>query len=122
MAYVNEWMGFTMKAGGDLTGSQYKAIALADGLVADTGVEASGIIMNKPKSGEAVTVGAMGVMKYIAGDTIAAAGAELRATTSGYFITASSGYYKNGRSLEAVTSGSIGSGVFNFTTPPYQGV
>ena len=104
----------TIAAGESLTAAQFHAIALDDGKLAANGKEAGGILLNKPASGEHASLNVMGVSRYAAGAAVAA-GARLTATASGWLVTASSGTYIVGRNLDAaVTSGSIGRGVFNF--------
>ena len=110
-----------MKAGEDLSTHQYKAIALDDGERADNSHEAGGIILNKPKDNEHVNFGVIGEFKFWAG-VAAAIGNRLRVTTDGWMVLADSGYYTVGRAKLAVTSGSIGTGFFNFATPFYQDV
>ena len=121
MATNNWFRSTTIEAGEDLTGRQYHAIALDDGEIADNSHEAGGILINKPKSGEFLTLGYLGEMKFRAGVGLSG-GNRLRVTTSGYFVAADSGYYTVGRAKVAVTSGSIGTGFFNFIAPFYQDV
>lgn len=97
---------------------QYQAITLADGLVANNGGEATGILLNKPKSGEFAQVGVIGEMKFRAGIGISASKA-ITVTTSGYCTAAGSGDYIVGSAKLAVTSGSIGTGLFDFTKAIY---
>jgi hypothetical protein len=109
----------SITAGADLSGSQYFAVSLDDGALSVNGAEAGGILINKPKSGEAATIGVMGFMKFRAGGGTIAKDAWLTVTTSGYCVTAGSGYHLVGKCRESVTSGSIGTGYFNFINPPY---
>lgn len=102
----------------DLNSHQYQAFAFADGKVANNGGEASGIIMNKPKNKDHASVAIVGESKYRAGDAVSAGG-PITVTTSGYFTAAGSGDYVVGRAKAAVTSGSLGVGVFNFINPVY---
>ena len=111
----------TAQALEDLDDHQYFAIALDDGKIANNGHEACGIILNKAKTNEHVDYGVIGEFKFRAGGA-ASIGNKLRVTTSGYFVTAASGYYTAGRAKAAVTSGSIGTGFFNFSAPMYQNV
>jgi len=112
----------TIKAGEALDTHQYFAIALDDGQIANSSHEAGGIILNKAKNNEHVDYGVIGEFKYRAGLAIGV-GNKLRVTTSGYFVTAASGYYTIGRGgATAATSGSIGTGFFNFAAPMYQSV
>jgi len=119
MTTQNQFMTTTIEAGEDLTANQYSAIALSDGKVANEGLEASGILLNKPKNGEFLTLGYFGEIKFRAGVGLSV-GDRLRVTTSGYMISAASGYYFAGRAKAAVTSGSLGTGFFNFVAPVYQ--
>ena len=108
-------------AGEDLRTHRYKAIAFDDGERADNSHEAAGIILNKPNTGEHVEYGVIGEFKYWAGVAVTA-GNRLRVTTDGWMALADSGYYTVGRARVTVTSGSIGTGFFNFAAPFYQDV
>ena len=106
----------TFEAGEDLnSGCQYHAIAIDDGKLANSGEEASGILLNKPESGEFGTLGYMGEMKFAAGAAVAK-GAKLTVATSGWFTTADSNDPVLGEAKAAVTSGSTGTGLFEFPT------
>lgn len=119
MAQNGEYKGFNLEAKEDLNSHQYFAVTCDDGKIANSGAEASGILMNKPKSGEAASVGTVGEMAFQAGGAVAA-DAAMTVTTSGYCITAGSGYHIIGYNGQvAVTSGSIGRGNFNFNTRVY---
>jgi len=111
----------TIQAGEDLRSHQYKAIAFDDGERADNSHEAAGIILNKPNDLEHAEYGVMGEFKYWAGVAITA-GNRVRVTTDGWMALADSGYYTVGRAKATVTSGSIGTGFFNFAAPFYQDV
>ena len=118
---------WTVLAGEDLndagagTGHLYKAVALDDGKLASNGREAGGILLYGGKTGEHLTLGYAGVMKFAAGGAVAK-GRRLTVTTSGYFTEAASGSYVVGRCLDAaVGSGAVGTGVFNFATIAYMG-
>ena len=113
MAVDNVKFSTTLVAGEDLSASQYHAVALNDGKVANNGEEASGILYNKPEDGEHLTLGTIGEMKYAAGAAIAK-GAKITVTTSGWFTTAGSLDAVNGEAKLAVTSGSYGTGLFSF--------
>lgn len=115
MGLSNQEVTTTITAGADLSACQYLAIALDDGLVAANSSEAIGILINKPKAaGEAATIAWSGESMFKAGAAINK-GAMIAVTTSGWFITAGSGGIAVGRNKVAVTSGSIGTGIFNFT-------
>ena len=119
MATENVRVVSTILAGEDLNSNQiYCAIALDDGQIANNGGEASGILLSKPKNTEGLTLGVAGEMKFRAGDAITA-GKGLTVATSGYFTMGGSGDYLIGRSKVAVTSGSLGTGFFDFRCPLY---
>ncbi len=118
MAYEGEHNILTIKALEALDTHQYQAVALDDGLVANDGKEAGGILQNKPKINEHASLSYLGERKFRAGLAITLQKA-ITVTTSGYFITAGSGTHIVGRALATVTSGSIGTGLFNFITPVY---
>lgn len=117
MATQNVRLNTTIKAEEDFNTSafQYHAIALVDGLLANNGEEASGILLNKPKSGEFLALGYIGELKFAAGAAISK-GAKLGVTTSGWFTTADSNDPILGEAKAAVTSGSLGTGLFNIPT------
>lgn len=104
-------------AGEDLNTSafQYHAIALDDGKLANNAEEASGVLLNKPKSGEGLSLGYFGELKFAAGGAISK-GAKITVTTSGWFTSAGSSSVIVGECKAAVTSGSIGTGIFSFPT------
>jgi hypothetical protein len=108
----------TFKAAEDLDTLQYHAIALSDNKLANNGGEAFGILLTKPKSGENGTIAYMGEIPYRAGGAITI-GKLITVTTSGWFVTAGSGFYSIGRATATVTSGDIGIGLFNFQMPVY---
>ena len=118
---------WTIPAGEDLdnltpgSGVIFKAVALDDGQPAMNGLEAGGILLYGGKANENVTLGYQGVMKFTSGAAVIK-GRRLTVTTSGYFIEAASGSYIVGRCLDTgVSSGAIGTGVFNFATIAYMG-
>jgi len=116
MATSNVDFVTSMLAAEDLDTHQYLAFALNDGKVANNAGEAVGIIQNKPKNGEAVTVAYFGELKFKAGGAIAK-DADITVATSGYFTQADSNDTVAGFAKAAVTSGSNGTGFFNFATP-----
>lgn len=119
MAQNGEYLGFNMEAKEDLDTHQYHAVSCADGKIANNGAEASGILMNKPKNGEAASVGSQNELAFQSGGAIAANG-KITVATSGYLVAAGSGDHVIGSNGQvAVTSGSIGRGFFNFATPVY---
>lgn len=120
MAHAGQCMSMQVKALEDQRSAQYHAIALDDGLLAANGLEASGIINDKPNTGDFARVDYIGELKYAAGGAIGA-GARITVSASGWHTAAASGDYVVGRNGEtAVTSGSLGTGLFNFTAPYYM--
>jgi len=115
MATQNVRLNTTIKAEEDLSSLQYHAIALVDGFLANNGEEASGILLNKPKSGEFLALGYVGELKFCSGAAISK-GDKVTVTTSGWFTTADSNDPILGEAKAAVTSGSVGTGLFNFPT------
>ena len=117
MATEGRYFETTGIAGADYSGAtaQYHAIVLATGVVAANAETATGILLNKPASGRAATIGYFGEMKYAAAAAISA-GAKLTVTTSGWFTTAGSFDAVVGEAKTTVTSGSFGTGLFNFPT------
>jgi hypothetical protein len=103
----------------DTVGHEGIAIQLTDRKVANSGANASGILMShsKPKVNEHGSIGVGGILKFRAGGAIGA-GARVTVTTSGYFTVVVSGGEIVGRAFEAVTSGSIGTGIFSFIGSP----
>jgi hypothetical protein len=118
MTWQGNFETHSIPAGENLTNGQYFAIALDDGKLANNGSEAIGILQNKPAIGEHATLGVKGIMKFRAGAAVTI-GKKMTVTTSGYCITVGSGYYGVGRALEAVSSGAVGVGLFDFTYPQY---
>ena len=117
MAYEGRRLETAFAAGEDLNteGHMYHAIALDDGKLANNGEEASGILLSKPKTGEGGALGYVGELKFAAGLAVSK-GAKLTVGTSGWFTTADSNDPILGEAKAAVTSGSIGTGLFAF--PP----
>lgn len=114
MAYEGRRLEATFQAGEDLNSAQiYHAIALNDGKVANNAEEASGILISKPKSGEFGTYAYCGELKFAAGEAISK-GDKISVTTSGWFTTAGSNDAVVGEAVAAVTSGSLGTGIFEF--------
>jgi hypothetical protein len=127
MAVEGHYAAWTITAGEDLdnftpgTGAIFKAVALDDGKLANNGREAGGILIYGGKAAEHITLGYAGVLKFTAGAAVGA-GRRLSVATSGYLVEAASGSYVVGRCLDAaVSSGSVGTGAFNFATIAYMG-
>jgi len=99
---------------------QYLAVTFADRKKANAALEASGIVQDKPKSGEHGRVCFLGSSKYRAGGAVAA-GVHLTVATSGYITEAASGNHWVGyNGADAVSSGGIGEGYFSFPAGGYQ--
>ena len=115
MAVAGDYRQTTIQITEDLSaaGSQYHAIAFNDAKLANNAEEASGILMNKPDNLEFATIGTAGEMKFASGGSISA-GDKLTIATSGWFTTAGSDDGIVGEAKYAVTSGSIGTGIFEF--------
>lgn len=125
MAIEGRHFTWTIQAGEDLydltpgKGDLFKAIRLDDGKKASNGLVAGGILLFGGKVGDHVTLGYLGVMKFVAGGNISK-GERLTVTDDGYFIKANPGTYVVGRCLDtSVRYGNIGTGAFNFATVSY---
>ena len=116
MAISNKFMGTTIQITEDLSAStaQFHAIAFNDAQLATGPEEASGILMNKPDQYEHASVGYSGEMKFAAGGAISQ-GDKLTVANSGWFTTAGSDDGVVGEAKHAVTSGSLGTGIFEFS-------
>lgn len=96
----------------NLENAQYHAVSI-NGTIADNNTEALGIIVNKPRLGENGSVEFSGITRYRAGAAVSA-GARLKVVSSGWLEAVGSGDLAVGTNLEAVSSGGIGEGIFNF--------
>lgn len=123
MATDNAIVTMTLQALEDLSaaGAKYHAVAIDDGKLANNGEEASGILINDPASGQDATLVREGESKFSAGAAVTA-GDKLTVTTSGWFITATSYSAVVGTAKASVTSGSIGTGIFNFANQVNPGL
>ena len=127
MSVEGRYFTWTLAAGEDLdnltpgTGPLFKAVALDDGRIAQNGREAGGILLYGGQQEEHITVGYAGILKFTAGAAVAK-GKRLTVNGSGYCIEANSGSYVVGRALDsAISSGSVGTGAFNFATIAFMG-
>ena len=125
MAVENKMLVWTFKAAEDLsnlkagTGDLYKGIAANDRKAANNGKECSGIIQHGDLNTGHVTVGISGIMKFTAAAAVTA-GQRLTCTTSGYMTKVDSGLYCVGRcGVDAVASGAVGLGIFDFSNPSF---
>jgi len=121
MAVSNNKLTYHFAAAEDLsdavagTGALYKAVSNTDKKIANTSAEASGLLCQGGESGQHVGYTFQGIEKFVAGGAVAA-GKNLAVTTSGYITQAASGDFAIGQNTEAaVTSGSVGTGIFNFS-------
>jgi CDP-diglyceride synthetase len=125
MAVSNKITTWQFTAANDLTstikgtGSIFKAISGETGNFASNGRAAHGILYTSAKSGtHDGTYADAGKMKYTAGAAVSSQGTLLSVTTSGYVIPADSGAWIVGKSIgNDVSSGKVGIGHFNFSTP-----
>lgn len=107
--FFEQWPG--VNASADLSGAQFSVVKLsgADTVAletsAGTGLDAIGILLNKPLSGQAAQVAREGFVKARAGAAITV-NKMLTWDTSGHVITVNSGDTKNiiGRALEAASN------------------
>jgi hypothetical protein len=115
MATAGEMVTTTIQIAEDLSaaGCIYHAIALNDSKLANGPYETSGILLNKPESGQYATIGLSGEMRFAAGGAISAGG-KITVATSGWFVSAGSASGVVGECKVTVTSGSIGTGIFFF--------
>lgn len=121
MSVFGQQMVTTMVVAEDMNGDadQFLAVTFADRKKANAALEASGIIQDKPKSGEHGRVCFVGSSKYRAGAAVAA-GVHLTVATSGYLTEANSGYHVVGNNgATACASGAIGEGFFSFPAGGY---
>ena len=110
MAVDNKGFDYTIVAGADLSASQYCGVSLA-GAISAIGLTFGGALQNKPQLGEHGAIRCIGVSKFKAGAAVAA-GVPITVTTSGYFITATSGQQAIGDCMIAATSGYLGTAMF----------
>lgn len=99
-------------AGADLSGAQYKAVAVG-GTISANNTATYGILQNKPQNGEQGSAMIAGRTRYVAGAAVSA-GAKLMVTTSGYMITVTSGSLPCGTAIFAANSGSTSQAFVNF--------
>ncbi len=102
----------------DLRAHQHKALAIGGTLTIGTPY-AAGLLETRTDSGEDGTITVLGRARFIAGGTIAR-GNRLNVTSGGFMVLAASGDNSIGFAEAAISSGSVGRGVFNFVTPYYH--
>lgn len=128
MAVNNDYDVWTIQSGEDLSdttsgsGPLFKAVSMVDGKIAANGKVAGGLLhWGGLEAGDDVELMYSGVGKFVAGAAVTA-GKLLTVTASGYLIAATSGTYAVGRcGPDAVGSGAIGVGVFDFANPTFMG-
>jgi len=97
-----------LRAGADLSGSQFLFVAL-DGSaalvvdVAGAGARSMGVLQNKPKLGQGASVVDRGITKVVAGAVIAI-DARVSSDAAGKAVTSASGNSVEGRALEAAAA------------------
>lgn len=92
MSYDNRVQSFTMPAGADLSAKQYYFAKNSSGtaVVCGDGQYAIGVIYNDPTSGNAATISDAGILKVVAGGTIAV-NAQVASDGNGKAVTATTG-------------------------------
>lgn len=126
MAFEQNSLRYTMPSSGGLTnttpgtGHVYKTISLVSGDIGGVGINPGGLLRFGGQTGENITLDVFGIGKFTAGAAVTA-GQRLTSVASGYMIAATSGTYVFGRVLDqAVGSGAVGPGFFNFATPYFM--
>ena len=115
---VENYRVFTIQAARGIVGTKgsgdiYKAFA-GDALTAVNGTEAVGILQRAGiNSGDHMPLAFDGEMRFTAAVSVGV-GANLTVQGSGYMALSASGDAINGKSIDAVDSGEIGRGIFNF--------
>lgn len=107
---------WTIQAREDLSheDKRFRGISADTGTLANDATKACGILLYGAPRDKNVTLASMGISKFAAGGEISK-GSSLTLTTSGYFIEATEDDNVVGRALNwAVSSGSIGIGLFHF--------
>jgi len=110
MAFSGWGVDFTLVAGADLSGQQYKNVGKVAGVLATSADNFDGILQNKPQAGEMGTIRRLGVSKIYLPTSIGP-GADLMQSnaTSGVAAIATSGYLSFGFLLDVPSNGGSGS-------------
>lgn len=107
MAYEEKVKSISLEANGDQSGNQYKFVKLgASGVALNTtsGGQCTGVLQNKPTSGQIGEVAVGGVAMVMAGAAVAR-GADVMSDTAGLAITATgTGAYIQGEAMEAAAA------------------
>lgn len=111
MSAMNQVQSITLEAGADLSAGQFRFVLVAaDGqvdLVASAGGTATGVLLNDPDAaGKAATVAYAGVVKVVAGGTVAS-GAKVQSDASGEAILAATGDHVLGQCLKGGVDGDL---------------
>ena len=99
------------------TGKIHKVISRVNGDIAPLDADGCGLLQTCVRSGNQAAYQYDGVAKFTAGAAITNSDTMLTSVASGYVVVANSGDFMIGRSLEAVNSGSLGKGLFDFKNP-----
>lgn len=102
----------------DLRAFQHRILTIGGTLAIGTAYS-HGLLVTRTDSGEDGSIRVFGRGKYIAGGTVAQ-GERTTVTSGGWLVNAASGDESVGFNEIAITSGSVGRGVFNFITPYYH--
>jgi len=105
-------------AGTDLRAFQHRVVTIAGVLPART-YESRGLLETRTDSGEDGTIAVHGRSRFVAGGAVSR-GDRLQVTSGGFMTLAASGDLSVGFAEAAITSGSVGRGVFDFLTPMYH--
>lgn len=104
----------SVKAGADLSTLQFRAVQIG-GTLATTNKNASGIVQNKPQSGEHANIAYSGHMKGIAG-TALTAGTDFKVSSGGFLTAVASGDSSRGKVVTAASSGATVEVLANFVS------
>jgi hypothetical protein len=108
MSVYGQGLDVTLVAGADLSGQQYKPVALA-GVLAGSADGIFGILQNKPATGEHATVRVTGLSKLYLGCSLGTGALFMQSNAnSGQIALAASGYCAAGQVFIAANSGDFG--------------
>ncbi|HEX7013645.1 MAG TPA: hypothetical protein VF161_12895 [Steroidobacteraceae bacterium] len=97
-----------------VAGALHKCVDADADFSAAGGATALGLVKSQANSGQFLTVGYSGVMKFYAGAAVTA-GAQLTPAASGFLVAVASGSNRVvGRAVEAGNSGDLVKGIFDF--------
>jgi len=95
----------SVATGADLSSFQYRAVQI-NGTLATSNKNASGILQNKPQSGEHASVAYDGHMKGVAG-TALTVGMDVKVESGGFLIAVDSGDTGRAKVVTAASSGAM---------------